>query len=447
SETKLSFFHGGNPPSDTPYLTMTRDLSGVLEPFLPSVTGDVNGDGYIDWYRLIRYEDHPDSTNVEVYLGGPDADLQPDLSFRIPVSSLSVTPRNGERFDYNGDGFDDLFVYIQIEDGDYSYILLGGNPMDTVPDLIFHSDPYGSQSALPRAFGDINGDGYGDFLTSDNLLPQTTYIYLGSLNPDTLPDYQWNDFRVGDVTMAPDLNGDHRSDLVISRFEAIDVHFGSDMVSETPNYTLNFFNCDGGPTELTSAGDFNGDGYGDLVAIDYTCNQSHGGLKLYLGHPWLNPDPALIINGRTSPLNLVGILHACAVGDINGDGVDDLAIGATVDQVDGRRGRVVILSGDTTMQVGVDDPFIPQPLTFGLSNYPNPFNATTTLSFSLSQSSPVSLTIFNLLGQAVYQADLGMLNAGEHQHLFNASELPSGVYLARVQAGELSQIQKMVLLK
>ncbi len=82
-----------------------------------------------------------------------------------------------------------------------------------------------------------------------------------------------------------------------------------------------------------------------------------------------------------------------------------------------------------------------------LSAYPNPFNATTTLSLSLSHTSPVSLTVFNLLGQAVYETDLGRLNAGEHRHLYDASELPSGVYLARVQAGEQSQMRKMVLLK
>ncbi|MFZ5434010.1 MAG: T9SS type A sorting domain-containing protein [Calditrichota bacterium] len=87
------------------------------------------------------------------------------------------------------------------------------------------------------------------------------------------------------------------------------------------------------------------------------------------------------------------------------------------------------------------------PASFNLSAYPNPFNATTTLSFSLPHTSLVSLTVFNLLGQAVNQADLGMLNAGEHRHFFDASELPSGVYLARVQAGERSQMRKMVLLR
>ncbi|MFZ5433894.1 MAG: T9SS type A sorting domain-containing protein [Calditrichota bacterium] len=97
----------------------------------------------------------------------------------------------------------------------------------------------------------------------------------------------------------------------------------------------------------------------------------------------------------------------------------------------------------------VEDDQIPElPLSRLLvRNYPNPFNATTTLSFSLSHTSSVLVTVFNVLGQAVYEADLGLLNAGEHRQVFDARELPSGVYLARVQAGERSQMRKMVLLR
>ncbi len=95
----------------------------------------------------------------------------------------------------------------------------------------------------------------------------------------------------------------------------------------------------------------------------------------------------------------------------------------------------------------VDDPFIPHPSSFTLSSFPNPFNPTATLSFTLPKSVPVTVSVFNVLGQSVYEEDLGRLNAGEHQHQFDASELPSGVYLARVQAGEESQMRKIVLLK
>ncbi len=93
------------------------------------------------------------------------------------------------------------------------------------------------------------------------------------------------------------------------------------------------------------------------------------------------------------------------------------------------------------------DPFIPQSSSFTLSTYPNPFNPTATLSFTLPHSAPVTVSVYNVLGQTVYEENLGRLNAGEHRHLFDASELPSGVYLSRVQAGERSQVRKIVLLK
>ncbi|MFZ5434535.1 MAG: T9SS type A sorting domain-containing protein [Calditrichota bacterium] len=95
----------------------------------------------------------------------------------------------------------------------------------------------------------------------------------------------------------------------------------------------------------------------------------------------------------------------------------------------------------------VNDPFIPHPSSFALSSFPNPFNPTATLSFTLPHSAPVTIGIYNVLGQTVYEENLGRLNAGEHQYQFDASELPSGVYLARVQAGELSQMRKIVLLR
>ncbi len=99
----------------------------------------------------------------------------------------------------------------------------------------------------------------------------------------------------------------------------------------------------------------------------------------------------------------------------------------------------------STQSVG--DPFISHPSSFSLSTYPNPFNPTATLKFTLPKSAPVTISVFNILGQTVYEEHLGQLNAGEHRHLFDASELPSGVYLARVQAGTRSQMRKMVLLK
>ena len=80
-------------------------------------------------------------------------------------------------------------------------------------------------------------------------------------------------------------------------------------------------------------------------------------------------------------------------------------------------------------------------------NFPNPFNSLTTIRFALRESSPVKLSIFNLLGQHVAVLIVGMQEAGEHGITWNAGDFPSGVYFARLEAGDESTAIEMVLLK
>jgi hypothetical protein len=82
-----------------------------------------------------------------------------------------------------------------------------------------------------------------------------------------------------------------------------------------------------------------------------------------------------------------------------------------------------------------------------LSCFPNPFNPTTTISFSLPKPSPVQFDVFDILGRSVYCADLGRLNAGTHQQLFNLPGLASGTYIIRLKAGMTSLSRKMVVMK
>jgi len=80
-------------------------------------------------------------------------------------------------------------------------------------------------------------------------------------------------------------------------------------------------------------------------------------------------------------------------------------------------------------------------------NYPNPFNPSTSIAYSLSTESIIRLEIYNLLGQHVATLYEGMQQAGEHIVTWNASDFPSGIYFARLEAGEQSENIKMVLLK
>ena len=85
---------------------------------------------------------------------------------------------------------------------------------------------------------------------------------------------------------------------------------------------------------------------------------------------------------------------------------------------------------------------------FSLSqNYPNPFNPTTNIRFTLQQAGDVSLKVFNMLGQEVATLINGRVGSGLQTVQFDASDLASGVYLYRLQAGNKVQTNKMLLIK
>ena len=83
-----------------------------------------------------------------------------------------------------------------------------------------------------------------------------------------------------------------------------------------------------------------------------------------------------------------------------------------------------------------------------LQNFPNPFNPSTTISFSLPQESVVRLTIIDLLGREVARlVDNEVRTPGTYNIIWNASALASGVYLYRLQSGNFVETRKLVLLK
>ncbi len=80
-------------------------------------------------------------------------------------------------------------------------------------------------------------------------------------------------------------------------------------------------------------------------------------------------------------------------------------------------------------------------------NWPNPFNPTTTIRYDVKQTGQVQLTIFNLLGQRVATLTDGKHLAGSYTISWNASDLPSGIYLCRMETPGFMQTRKLVLLK
>lgn len=101
----------------------------------------------------------------------------------------------------------------------------------------------------------------------------------------------------------------------------------------------------------------------------------------------------------------------------------------------------------TASPTAIDDSHI-IPFSSSLSqNYPNPFNARTTISYSVAQAGPVSLEIYNILGEKVAVLQDGLRQAGYHQITWDAKDMPSGVYFAKLNADKKAQTIKMVVLK
>ncbi len=88
------------------------------------------------------------------------------------------------------------------------------------------------------------------------------------------------------------------------------------------------------------------------------------------------------------------------------------------------------------------------PKKFELSqNYPNPFNPTTTIKFNLPEAGNVKLTLFNILGQELRTLVNEFKESGVHTINFDASDLNSGMYIYKLEAGSFVQTRKMTLIK
>lgn len=88
------------------------------------------------------------------------------------------------------------------------------------------------------------------------------------------------------------------------------------------------------------------------------------------------------------------------------------------------------------------------PLAFALKgNHPNPFNPVTTVAFSLNRVANVSLSVFDLNGQQVATLVDDILEAGDHEVAFDATHLPSGLYISHLESEGISQSGRMLLVK
>lgn len=113
-------------------------------------------------------------------------------------------------------------------------------------------------------------------------------------------------------------------------------------------------------------------------------------------------------------------------------------------------GRLNLFNSALLMQnlVGVGGNNGEIPVNFTLyQNYPNPFNPATVIAFDMPKDGFASLKIYNAIGQEVSTLINGIINAGSYQKVFNAKDLPSGIYFYKFVTENFSEVKKMSLIK
>jgi len=97
--------------------------------------------------------------------------------------------------------------------------------------------------------------------------------------------------------------------------------------------------------------------------------------------------------------------------------------------------------------LAADEPFPTAPRSFSLTAYPNPFNSTTRLAYSLSREAEVSLEVYDLAGRLTDRLLVGRQTAGDHTVTWSVPRLSSGMYFVRLQAGEQSETARLLLIR
>ena len=335
---------------------LTPDLQS-----LPTAAGDVDGDGYGDLLYVAQTEE---SGEVCLFRGAADG-----LPSRLPVllqrwpGAFSV--RAASAGDVNGDGYDDVVMSACGYETEGVRLFLGsagGIDPEGGTELVLDSAVSASGCVVHVAgVGDVNGDGYDDVAVGGmDFEPDGTMVGHVSLLPggptglgaplDT-QHFRTPRTELPEPSGAGDVDGDGFADLLVAPGDGTAALWPGGPDGWNPDRAVELHHSDALDDRLwvrsaRGAGDVNGDGYDDVVVGAADNGDEAGVAVLFYGSPagLRSPDgPAdTVVSGE--PGSDFGTSVA-GVGDVDADGYDDVVVGAPWHDVGANSGVVAVFSG------------------------------------------------------------------------------------------------------